>query len=650
MGYVGAPLLLDSKNVLAPAPRNKLIINTNYFQVRNVRHHIAIFFAAVVAFLLSMGCANRGQGPQGGPQDITPPRMLKSVPEPDALNVKSPIMEITFDEIVQVESPFEKVVISPPQSTPAVIKALGHKVKVEIKDSLKENTTYTIDFTDAIKDNNEGNKLEGFNLGFSTGSYIDSLRISGKVVDAENLNPVAGILVGIHSLLHDSALTSVPFDRISKTNRQGEFTINNIAEGKYRVYALADMGNNYMFDIPTERIAFLDSVYAPSAVGETVYDTIGHLFTDSITGVVDSARFIVDTVISRHVTHYSPDNVLLQTFIEEDFRYFLVRNERRERSRFSLIFSSGSDSLPQLKLIDTPDSVLNCIVQRSQKSDTITYWITDTLQANIDTLKCQLKYYRIDLDTQYMRIDTLSLIYRQPKGSRSQRGKPSQQPKQSKLSVSSNASNSFDVYVPLYITLPAPSVVNDTCSFVLQQKVDTLYKDIDNVKLLQDDSIGVKFKLDYKWQPEVSYKLILDSAYFLAVDGKTSHAEVFNFTVKSLEEYGKIIFNIVDYKGVEVIQLLDKSDNVVRQVRTSGPTTVVEYLTPGTYYARLLMDANHNGKWDTGLYSEHRQPEQIYYFPYEIELRAFWEVEEDWDINELPLIEQKPKVLYVKQN
>lgn len=611
------------------------------------RHHIAIFLVACATFLTAIGCANRGSGPQGGPKDITPPRVAKSSPENNSLNIKSPIVEISFDEIVQLESPFEKVIISPPQSTPAEIKALGHKIKVELKDTLKENTTYTIDFTDAIKDNNEGNKLDGYSFGFSTGDYIDSLRVRGTVLDAETLDPVAGIMVGIHSELHDSALTSQPFLRISRTNAEGRFTVSNIAEGKYRVYALADMGNNFKFDLPTERIAFLDSVYTPVAEVITAYDTIGSYYTDSLTGAVDSAQFVIDTIIARHSTKFTPDDILMLSFVEKDSRFYLTRNERPERHRFSLIFSSRCDTLPKIRPLNIPDSSFTYMLQRSQTVDTLTYWLTDTVASQQDTLACEVQYYRIDLDTQYVRTDTLRLIYRQPKGKATNaknigKQKPSQP--QVKKILSHNGSTKFDIYQPLTLTLTTPSTVNDTCRYQLQQKKDTVYYDI-GATLVPSDSIGLQYRIDYKWKPETSYRLLLDSAYFIALDSTVSQKEEIQFTIKSLEEYGKIIFTILNYRGNEVIQLLNKSGNTVREIRTTQATTVFEYITPDIYYARLFIDSNGNGEWDTGSYAEHRQPEEVYYFPYEIEVRAFWDVEEEWDIHELPLPEQKPKAL-----
>lgn len=606
----------------------------------------------IVGLLVAAACANRGSGPQGGPKDVTPPRLLKTTPPDNALNVKSSTVELQFDEIVQLESPFDKVVISPPQTTPAEIKALGHKVKVVLKDSLLDSTTYTIDFTDAIVDNNERNRLQGLSLGFSTGDHIDTLEMAGTVIDAETLNPVPGIVVGINNNLHDTAFTTTPFRRITKTNEKGQFRVSNIAHGSYRIFALADMGNNYRFDIPTERIAFLDSIYTPSALVEMHIDTIGSFAVDSVTGAVDSTHFVIDTIVPHYVTTFTPTDIILKSFVEKDHRHYLTRNERKEANRFSLIFSSPCDTLPTIKALNLPDSSFTFLLQKSVNADTLTYWLTDTSAINTDTLRCAVDYFRIDLDTQYHTSDTLDIVYRRPKSSASTgksqrhgtRKAEKAEDKVPSLALKHNASAKFDINVPLTITLPIPSVVNDTAHYSLQIKKDTVYTPVDAV-IVPSDSIGLAFRIDFDWQAATSYRLSLDSAYFIALDSTVTIKQNIDFTTKSLEEYGKLIFKIINYQNCEVIQLINKNDVVVRSVPTTSATTTIEYLAPDVYYARLFLDRNHNGIWDTGSYSGRMQAEEVYYFPYEIELRAFWDVEEEWDINELPLTRQKPAAL-----
>ena len=202
----------------------------------------------LVCLLLAMivSCARMGQ-PDGGWYDDTPPRVVHTDPADKGTGVKSKKVTITFDEFIKLEDATSKVVISPPQIEPADIKASGKKIVVELKDSLMDNTTYTIDFSDAISDNNEGNPMGNYTYSFSTGERIDTFEVSGNVLDATNLEPIKGILVGLYDDLSDTVFARKPFIRVSRTDSRGRFVIRGIAPGTYRVYALQDADGNYIY-------------------------------------------------------------------------------------------------------------------------------------------------------------------------------------------------------------------------------------------------------------------------------------------------------------------------------------------------------------------------------------------------------------------
>jgi hypothetical protein len=186
-----------------------------------------------------------------------PPVFVKSEPAVGALNYTNQKLVIEFDENVQVKDVMDKVVVSPAQKSMPSIVANGRRVYVELKDTMLPNTTYTIDFSDAISDLNESNPLDGFAVDFSTGNEIDSLRISGMIFEARNLEPAQGMLVGVYSNLSDTAITTLPLERISKTNQLGQFTIRNLKPGTYRIFALNDLNRDYHWD-RSEDIAFYD--------------------------------------------------------------------------------------------------------------------------------------------------------------------------------------------------------------------------------------------------------------------------------------------------------------------------------------------------------------------------------------------------------
>ncbi|MCQ2344208.1 MAG: Ig-like domain-containing protein, partial [Paludibacteraceae bacterium] len=615
---------------------------------------VIIVFFALVTITAIFSCANRGSGPQGGPVDVTPPSVVRYSPADGSTHMTRNRIEITFDEIVVLQNA-SKVVVSPPQHTPADIKAVSHKVIIEFADSLLDSTTYSIDFTDAIADNNEGNKLDGFTYCFTTGDHLDSLEILGRVLNAENLNPSVGITVGVHPLsdvFPDSSFLKSPFTRITKTNDDGYFVIRNLPPGTYSVYALNDIGGNFLKDMPTEEIAFLDTTFTPMRTVESHFDTIYN--------ALDST--IIDTVISHRKVTTSPDDLLLMSFVELDTRRFLDKVQRPDRHRLITLFNGSDSVVPTLTPINFPDSLFSNVVTFNENHDTITFWLRDTTLWKIDTLSCLLSYTRHDVDSIYLASDTVNFIYRYNKTAKtrnksasiSRAGKKQKdEKKETPKLASSNASSKFEINSPLIVRFAMPTDIrpHDTVSYHLQVIKDSLWYDVPNVSLVKADEGGTLFSLKHEWKPSTSYRLILDSSLCVNMIGQTNALETINFTVKSLEEYSKLILHLFGVSGNEVIQLLDAKDQVVRQIalssqaKTASPSTdstqtqaikaekydvTFEYVTPGIYFMRLFSDSNNDGVWTPGQYSEKRQPEEVIYFPYDIELRAFWDVEEDW--------------------
>ena len=216
--------------------------------------------------LLIVACASIGS-PDGGIFDETPPKVVSCSPADRSLQNTGRKMQIRFDEYIKLENANEKVIVSPPQLEPANIRADGKSVKITLYDSLQENTTYTIDFSDAIVDNNEGNPMGNYTYSFSTGTEIDTMEVSGAVLNAQDLEPIKGILVGLYpldSLFSDSILSTKPFTRVSRTNGSGRFCIKGIKAGKYRAFALEDKDGDFLFSQKSERIAFLQDTFTTS--------------------------------------------------------------------------------------------------------------------------------------------------------------------------------------------------------------------------------------------------------------------------------------------------------------------------------------------------------------------------------------------------
>lgn len=598
--------------------------------------------AAIVVLALSIySCANMSR-PGGGPRDETPPMFVKSVPTPGALNVSKQKVEIEFDEIIQVENPSEKVIVSPPQKEMPEIRASGRKVTVQLKDSLLPNTTYTIDFADAIVDNNEKNPLYSFAYSFSTGSEIDSLQVSGILLNASDLEPVTGMLVGLHSNLDDSAFQKLPMERIASSNELGHFTIRNVTPGKYRLFALKDLNRDYKFDNPSEEIAFFDSIVIPTADVRLHVDT---LWKDSVT---------IDTIIEYNHTHFFPNDILLSSFNEGFQSQYLDKSERTDRRKINLYFKAPADSLPRLKPLNFENDDW-AILERSVHNDTLQYWIKDSTIYNMDTLLFAAEYLRTDSLRQLtLYNDTLKFIMKRYKGSqkkekekekkKKEEGDSIEAPEIKFLQMNSKASGSLDLYKPLRFSFAEPLQTYDPAKIHLELKRDTLWIPIaDSLLTFAQDSIALRdYTLSYKWTPGESYRVVMDSIAFTSIYGLFTNTHKQEFKVKALEDYANLYFSITGVTDSAIVEILDSSDKPIRSAPVVDGGAEFMYLNPGTYYARLYIDSNGNGKYDTGNYAEKRQPEEVSYYPQALELKANWDIEQEWDIYATPVDRQKP--------
>ena len=591
---------------------------------------------SVVAYLISVSCANRGNGPQGGPKDITPPRPQRSIPDANSLNYKKNRIDIIFDEIVQVQNTFDNIIISPPQKQAPTVKAIGKKISVELQDTLKDETTYTIFFGDAIVDNNEHNVLSGYSFSFATGESIDTLKMSGTLIDAATLNPIAGVMVGIHSDLSDSAFTSKPFDRITKTDKNGNFSITNIRSGKYRIYALDDVGNNYRFNMPDEKIAFSDSIFEPSASTNVVADTV---YRDSVvklsTGKYDTLR-LADTVIRKSDVRYSPDSIVLRAFVEDYYNQYVVKSLRPDVRHFTIYFNAPNKELPRMEGINF-DIGKGVVVEPNTRGDTIDYWLKDSALWAIDTLKLRLTYMKMDSTHNLVeQTDTISLR------SQKRRAKSDKNSTQEFLTLISNAKGSVNYFDTIEISIPTPAEMDMVKKISLQRRVDTIWQPQKSA-ITALDSVGRRYRVAATLQPSQTYRLVVDSAYFRDIYGNVNKGTTFDFTVKSKDVYASLTLEMGVFTGKEIIELIDKNERVIRRAIADKQKVRFDNLDAGTYYARLFVDLNGNGKYDVGNFAEKRQAEPVYYYSKSFELRQMWDNEEYWNYRELPILRQKPQ-------
>ncbi len=587
------------------------------------------------SLLLLHACANIA-APTGGLYDVDPPKVVKATPDFNALNISKSKIEILFDENVKIEKPMEKVIIAPPQQKFPVIKAQGRKIVVELEDELLPNTTYTIDFTDAIVDFNEGNTLENFSHSFATGNHIDSLAVSGVVLNAENLEPAQGIYVGVHSNLNDTAFTNLPFERISRTDSRGRFTIKGVAEGKYKVYALGDLNRSYSYDNPQEELAFLDSIFIPSTELARRNDTV---FIDSLT---------IDTILNIEYTRFTPDDILLKSFSSGFARQYLQKHERSLPYKLDLFFAAPTEP-SEFTLLEPAPSSNNWYVKESNPTnDSVSIWITDSLIYKADTVKLKLDYLRTDtLNKHLMNTDTLSFSLR---GSQKKENKPEkkkdgeeEETKKKHLNIKNNIQSSHEIYNTLFLEFEQPLANFDTTKILLQHEADSTFNPI-AYTLLTDSLNERRYRIKHRWEPGEKYKLFIDSAVFVSKYGLHNNTLEQVFTVKKLEQYGNLVFILSGLpEGKRAyVELLDAQDKPFRKTLVKNNEALFMDLNPGKLYARLFIDENEDGEWTTGNYDLKRMPETVYYNPKWYEIRAFTNHEESWNLKERTFEKQKP--------
>lgn len=606
----------------------------------------------LITAIIVASCASIGN-PSGGPRDEEPPRFVRANPAPGSVNVSAQRVNIEFDELVNVKDAFNKVVVSPPSKSVPRVSSSGKRVTVQFNDTLHPNTTYTIDFGNAIEDNNEANKLQGFTYSFSTGPEIDTLQISGMVLSAESSEPQQGMLVGVYSNLADSAFSTLPFERMAKTDDRGRFSIKGLAPGEYRIYALADVDNDYKRANPEEATAFYDFTLIPSTERVMAVDTLLNLKTGEI-----------DTVIARERTRFLPNDILLRSF-ESDYKpQFLQKYERRDSTKLSFIFNAPSDSLPELRVVDHEEFEDWFVLERSAHNDTLTYWMLPEKLVAIDSLRISATYLRTDSAKMLSAItDTLRFFL--PKGrvnkstnddnKKNKRDKEKEElndsivPRPEPLGFKVTSSSSQEVYLPLFIDFDTPLFELDTLAFHLETMVDTVWTPVSKFwKPERVDSLNPRrFKIEYPWDYSTEYRLTVDTLAATGIYGPVTDPLEHKFKTKSEEDYSALIFNISNFTDTvpAFVELLNTSDKPVRRVPVVGGKAEFKYLTPGKYYARIYEDHNGNGVYDTGNLDTWQQPDLSYYYPKIINIKKNWERSEEWDVFAMAIDMMKPETL-----
>ena len=612
---------------------------------------------ALAGLALMAGCANRGGGPQGGPKDLTPPKAASMTPEHNATNVSKKKIELQFNEFVEVKSAQQKVIVSPPQKIPATIQANGKKVTIEFADSLIPNTTYTIDFTDALRDLNEGNVLDGFTYAFSTGNKIDTMQISGRVLNAMDRNPLSGVQVGIYETNQKGDSTGPLYQmplRITKTDSTGHFTIKNIKDGTYDIYALEDKNSDYILT-KGECFGFIDNSVKTAVESIERRDTVridlakadanSKKKKKKLAEIPDSLRY-KDTIVHSIVQHYTPDDILLLASAMPTTPQKVKKTERKSPFRIDIFMQNKTArKRPEVRCLNEENAdILKCY---SKENDSITIWIKDSVMAAADTIKLEVKYETLDsLDKPTDKTDTIKAVFSK---------KMLQKLKKEKQTLGfAKIEDNVPFYAPLRVAFDLPVSEIDTSKIKLYSAEDTTWTQVPLTQyaVTEIDSTsstnsgyfaGYEYKVE--WNEELKYTIKVDSGAAFGLGGVTNKALKKEFKIIGSDKYANLKVITKNSGKNPVIQLLNDKDEVIREKREDANGTLFEHLAQGDYYLRLYNDENNDGEWTPGDFKEKRHAEKVFYLNTKVHLRANWDIDQEWDVEAIKLEKQKPETL-----
>jgi hypothetical protein len=598
------------------------------------------------AIFIIYGCAKIGS-PTGGPKDETPPAVIASIPANNSTEFAGKKIEIKFDEFIQLKNVYKELIISPPLKERPETKLKGKSLVIDLNNELRENTTYTLNFGNAIADNNEGNILSDFEFVISTGSYVDSLSVTGKLVNAFNLKPPDD---PVYIMLYENLTDSAPYlgipSFIGKTNKEGIFAVNNIKSDTFKIFALQDANSNLLFDIASEKIAFVDTsfVIKPELIKTVCYYLADSLLSaDSISGDLMQTGFVIDSITGdtlniKEKLKYAL-NVNMFLFQEESEFQYLTARERTSKEQLFFTFKRPLyDSLALAPLNFSPVDDWY-IKEKSASNDTIIYWITDSLISNLDTISVQLKYTIVDTLKNFItQVDTVIMKYRGQKP-KAQTGRKSKEAgniakKDKYLNLNLNVKNraTVDLNQPVRISTEKP-VSNFNSSLIKLYKMeDTI--EISQPFILTKDTLKLrKFKITTQWEERMNYRLLIEPGAFTDIYGYSNDTVLMNFTTQRADYYGTIIITAENVTSPLILQLLTEKEDLVKEKFISRNDIVrFDFLQPKKYLLKVIYDNNNNRKWNTGNYLKKLQPERVLYYKGDINVRSNWDIEITWKI------------------
>lgn len=540
-----------------------------------LRRFLAFFFFLLIIVSL-LQCGRRGGTLTGGPKDVTPPVLEDAEPENMTTNFTSKKIRLHFDEYIKLKDIQDQLIVSPPLKYQPEITPQGGAqkyVEIKIKDTLKPNTTYTLNFGQSVQDNNEGNPSSFLTYVFSTGDYIDSLEVQGAVKDAYNQKVdefISVMLYEIDSVYTDSTLFKKAPNYITNTlDSTVIFNLKNIKEGRYAIFALRDEAKNNIFDQNADKIAFL---------------------RDTITLPSDSIQLPLLTLF-KEIPNYSAS---------------VPSYAARNKIMFGY-YGDTNDHITITPLTIMPDTVKTFTLKERDK-DTINFWFTPNEMDSI--------IFKMTNETKKV-IDTFT-IKRRKVGIDS-------------LKISPNQSGSLDFNKPFYLYSNTPLTQVDTSKMKMLVKDSIPYEFKVNF-----DTISNKVDFSFKKDPDENYTLDLLPGAITDFFGQTNDTTNYRLNTRSLADYSNLTVNLAGAVAYPlIVQLTDeKGETQSEFYATEQKPIKFNTIEPATYRLRVIFDTNENRRWDTGSFLKKIQPERVTYYPDKIEMRPNWEGNETFILKE----------------
>jgi len=526
-------------------------------------------------FILQYSCANR-VAPTGGEKDIQAPSVTEISPPNRSVNFSEDGFTLRFDEYVQLQNPNEQVLISPLMLERPEFKLKGKKLIVNFKEALKENTTYTFNFGESIKDITESNPMKGFEYAFSTGNELDSLYIKGRVVDAQFKEEQKDVLIAAYPFGIDSLFTTTPPSFITRTDEDGKFQLNNLPANTYQLIGLVDKNNNYFYDQANEYLAFYPYEISVNDSISPKYEL--HLFNEGF----DVAK--------------------------------MTDRRNREYGHIELFFSKEQDSISVININDSL-AMADFQVEKTNGNDTLHIWYRNV--AEFSPLNFILKSDTTVLDTvkfkKTIKESTLNLV-------------------KFTSNINTGRKAKMDLKRAAWIQFNHPIEVFNKDKIVFME--DSVNLDIGKY-LSFDKYIERKMIIDYDWKSETDYVLVLPDSTIIDFYGEYNDEIAINFTTYEKRKYGTLIVNLTGFDETKnyILQLYNAKKKLLKSYPITSKNMLLDYLDATRYKIVVLEDDNGNGKWDAGNYAEKRQAERTHVTEKMIDVKANWDTEIEISVN-----------------